>query len=67
MGTFQKISELLQSTTKIKEELKCQNCGRLLKEYNGKFGKFIGCPNFQSDEGCRSTYSIENKEEIREL
>lgn len=62
MSTFEKIADIIKTTTKIKQEMRCQNCNRELKEYSGKYGKFIGCPNYKIDEGCRSTYSVENVE-----
>ena len=41
------------------KELRCTKCNRLLKQYEGKFGKFLGCPNWISDEECRDTYTLE--------
>lgn len=40
------------------KQLRCENCDRVMKEYEGKHGKFLGCPNFMSDENCRNTYTI---------
>jgi len=36
----------------------CPNCGRMLKEYDGKYGKFLGCPNYFMDQKCKKTYGI---------
>lgn len=57
MSEWSKIEEVLQDGIKI-EELRCVNCNRLLKEYEGKHGKFLGCPNFLSDEKCKKTYTL---------
>lgn len=57
MSEWQKVNDILHKGVKM-EELRCKNCDRLLKEYDGKYGKFLGCPNFISDDECKTTYSM---------
>lgn len=57
MSEWTDINEVLKGGVKI-EELRCLNCDRLLKEYEGKHGKFLGCPNFISDVECQKTYTL---------
>lgn len=41
-----------------KKYMRCENCGRLMKEFDGKYGKFMGCPNYFQEEKCRKTVSL---------
>lgn len=45
--------------TTTKEEV-CKNCGRELKEFSGRYGKFKGCENFINDEKCKNSYNKNN-------
>ncbi|MFX1260089.1 MAG: topoisomerase DNA-binding C4 zinc finger domain-containing protein, partial [Promethearchaeota archaeon] len=39
----------------------CPDCGRLLKEREGKYGKFLGCTGYPQ---CRFTFNLKDKDAI---
>lgn len=55
---YEKTKEQVKTGNYKIENLKCLNCDRLMKEYDGRNGKFIGCPNWQQDVRCKKTYTI---------
>jgi len=57
MSNFIKVEEQLKKGIKL-SNLKCKNCGTQLEIYKGRYGKFIGCPNFNGDIDCKYTASI---------
>lgn len=36
----------------------CMNCGRELRKFDGKYGKFMGCSNWPKDKNCNTTYAV---------
>ena len=55
------IKKTLKNITKgITKEIpvNCPNCGKELKTYSGKYGKFRGCMNYQNSDGCKVTYNL---------
>jgi len=57
-NVYEKIKEKVKIGDYKIEELRCLNCDRLMKEYDGRNGKFIGCPNWQQDVFCKRTYTV---------
>jgi len=60
MSEWLRVNDILHKDVKM-EELECRNCGRKLKEFESKYGKFLGCSNFVADDECKKTYSLSAK------
>ncbi|MEK6223321.1 MAG: topoisomerase DNA-binding C4 zinc finger domain-containing protein, partial [Thermodesulfobacteriales bacterium] len=47
----------------IREDLKCEKCGKPMAERKGRYGKFVGCTGYPK---CRNIKNIDEKGNIVE-
>ncbi|MBQ9789991.1 MAG: type I DNA topoisomerase [Clostridia bacterium] len=54
-------SSSVEKTPDEVTDIPCEKCGTMMVIKNGKFGKFLACPNFPK---CRNTKALENPAEV---